>query len=102
VLLEVGERQPLQVGEEVVPHVVLEMPRGADQDPARPEAEQAADDADAEQGGAVGQQLGPGDPRCQVVDCRPQNEGRCQGDAGGDKGTDQTQGEGPAVTEDIP
>ena len=43
------ERQRLQVREEVVPHVVLDVARGADEDAAHQEPEDAADQADAEQ-----------------------------------------------------
>ena len=43
VRLEIAERQRLQVREEVVPHVVLDVAGGADQDPAGQELKHAAD-----------------------------------------------------------
>ena len=51
VRLEVRQRQLLQVREEVVPHVVLDVPRRADQDAAHQEAEDAADEADRNEQG---------------------------------------------------
>ena len=66
--LEVRQRQPLQLREEVVAHVVLDVPRRADDDPAHQEAEHAADQADGEQGRAVQRQLGARHAERQVVD----------------------------------
>ncbi len=83
VRLEIGERQPLEMREEVVAHVVLDVPRRADENPAHQEAEDAADQADAEQGRAVQRQLRAGHPRGQVVDGVLQHPGRGQRDAGG-------------------
>ena len=63
VRLEVRERQPLQMREEVVAHVVLDVARGADQDAARQKQKHAADEADGEQEDAVPEQLGARDRR---------------------------------------
>ena len=49
------ERQLLQMREEVVPHVVLDVAGGADQNPAHEEPEHAADQADRQQERAVAQ-----------------------------------------------
>ncbi len=41
--LEISEVEPLEVGEEVVPKVVLDVAGGADDDPPRKKSEDTAD-----------------------------------------------------------
>ena len=81
--LEVGDRHLLELREEVVAHVVLDIARRPDEDAAHEEPEDAAADADAEQGGAVQRQLLAGDPGREVVDRMPQYPGRGERDSGG-------------------
>ena len=66
--LEKGRRQPLQMGEEVVPEVVLDVPRGSGENPAHEEAEYPAHHADADEQGPVPGQFPARDPEREVVD----------------------------------
>ena len=82
--LKIRQRQLLQVREEVVPHVVLDVARRADQDPAHEEPEDAADEADGEQEAAVLDELRARDAARQIVD-REAQHARCgEPDAGRD------------------
>ena len=89
--LEVRERQFLQMGEEVVPHVVLDMARRADQNATLQEAEHAADDADGEEQGAVLEEFGPRHARREVVDRITEHDRRRERDGG--RGHDRGQAE---------
>jgi hypothetical protein len=66
--LVVGQREPLQVGEEVVAEVVLDVARDADDDPAHQEAEHRAHERNAEQHRGVVEQLVARHAGRQVVD----------------------------------
>ncbi len=99
--LVVRQRQRLQVREEVVAHVVLDVARRADQDPPRPEAEDAADQADGQQFPGVEQQLAARHPGRQVVDRHSQHQRRRERDGGGGDGTDEPKRKGPPIAPDV-
>ena len=101
VRLEIRERQRLQVREEVVAHVVLDVPRRADQDAAHEEPEHAADQADGEQQAAVLHQLGAGDAAGQIVDRVAEHPRRATGDAGRDDDAGEAEQEVAAVAENV-
>ena len=67
-LLEIGRWQALQLGEKVVPEVVLDMSGGADEDAAHEEAEEPSRDAYRKEQGPVPRQFLPRDAQGQVVD----------------------------------
>jgi hypothetical protein len=73
VRLEIRQRQLLQVREEVVAHVVLDVAGGADQNPAREELEDAAEQTDREQQRAVAGQLAARHALCEIVDRAPEH-----------------------------
>ena len=75
--------------EEVVPHVVLDVARRADQNAARPEAEDAAHQSYCEQLARVEHQLGAGHFGRQIVDGVSQHERRHERNGGGDDRADE-------------
>ena len=97
--LEVGQRQLLQVREEVVPHVVLDVARRADEDPALQEQEHAADQADGEQQRAVGGELAAGDPAGQIVDGEAEHRRPGERHRPGDDDAGEAEGELAAIAE---
>ena len=78
---KIRERQRLQVREEVVPHVVLDVARRADENAPHQEPEHAADEADGEQQRAVAEELRARDAARQVVDGVAQHHRRHERDA---------------------
>ncbi len=84
-----GQRQALEVPEEVVADVVLDVARRADDDPPHEEAEDAADDRHADGEQRVDEQLARGDAARQVVDRMLQNPGAGQLDTGRRQRADQ-------------
>src|SRR5262249_59969227 len=79
--LEIAERQLLEMREEVVAHVVFDIPRGADEDPAHQEAEHAADEADCQKSEPILDELGSGNAAGQVIDRVSENQWRDERDA---------------------
>ena len=71
--LKIRGGQPLEVGEKVVPNVVLEMTRGADQDPSHQEAEQPSGHPNQQEQCAILDELRPGHTLGQIVDRVLQN-----------------------------
>ena len=99
--LEIGKRQLLEVGKEVVPHVVLDVPRRANENAAHEEPEHAADQPDREEGEAVLDQLGARDAARQIVDRIPQHHRRRKADAVADDDAREAEREVAAITQDV-
>jgi hypothetical protein len=74
--LEIGERQLLELREEVVTHVVFDVARRADENTPHEKPEVRADDADREEQTAVFQQLAPGHGTREIVNRVLQHAGR--------------------------
>ena len=100
------DRHLLELREEVVAHVVLDVARRPDQDPAHQEAEEAADHPDARAAPAIQGQLPARDPGREVVDGELQHPGRGERDAGGSDDAGKPQEEvatiGPDVSDQTP
>ena len=86
-VLEVREVQPLKRGKEIVPKVVLEVARGANDDAPHEEPEDAAGRREHEQQDTVPADLVERQPLAQIVDGELQHprstggDGRCHNDA---------------------
>src|SRR5262249_22061243 len=87
--------------EEVVAHVVFDVARGADEDPAHQEAEDAADEADGQQDRSVLEQLHPRHAAGEIVDRELQNFRRREGDRLSYDRTGQTEQECATVSGDV-
>ena len=74
--LVILQRHLEEVPEERVPQVVLDVARGANQDPAHEESEYGADARDPEEQAGIQRQLGAGDADVQVVDRVFEDPGR--------------------------
>src|SRR6266540_1796505 len=100
-LLEVRQRQLLQVREEVVPHVVFDVARRADEDAALQEQEEPSDQADGEQQQAVFGQLRAGDASLKVVNREAEHQRRRQRDGARADDAHQAEEEGAPIPLDI-
>ena len=89
------------MAEEVVPQVVFDVARDADDDPPHQEAEDAADDGEAEQQQGVVGQLAARDPRGEIVDRVLQHPRRQLLDAGGRDDAQEADSEGAAVAGEV-
>src|ERR1700692_4476927 len=87
--------------EEIVPQVVLDVARGADENPARPEAAVAGNEANREQDAAVCGQLSAGDAARQVVDRVAKYHRRREGDRSRDDDATEAEQEVVAVPKGI-
>jgi len=99
--LVVGQRLLLEAGEEVVADVVLDVARGADDDAAHQEQEEAADERGPEQQARIDEQLPPRDGLVQVVDGELEDPRSEQLERGRRDDTDEADDEGAPVTIDV-
>ena len=73
-LLVIADRQPLQMGIEIVAHFVLDAPRVGDDEPALQEEEETFQRSRADEQESVPDQRGAGDCFGQLVDGVPHDE----------------------------
>ena len=67
-VMEIAEREPLELPEEIVPEVVFDATRGADDDPPHQKAAETADNGDGDQNPRVETEFRAGDVEGEVVD----------------------------------
>src|SRR6266581_4114716 len=99
--LEVRQRKRLQVREEVVPHVVFDIARSADEDAALQEEKQSADDADCEEQRGIHRQLPSRDAPVQIVDRIAEDQRRSERDGARADHTDEAEEKRTAVAEHV-
>ena len=99
--LEVGQRQPLQVAEEVVADVELDVPRGNDELLPHLEAEPAADAGDGQQRRGVAAQRRQRGAIREVVDRQPEHPRADELDGGRDQRGEESQRDGALIAADV-
>ena len=99
--LKIRKRQLLEVSKEVVPHVVLDVAGGADQDAPHQKAEESADEADGQKQERVLDQFGAGDAAREIVNRVPEYDRRGQRHALSNDDAQEPEKEGLAVAKRV-